>query len=309
MVSATQRAEGPRPGRGRGRRGRRGRDRGRWRRAGRGATTSPRGRHRRARRDRPAARGDLRPGGADRPRQVARRGDRARRTRPASASAPTSTRGLDDRGPLHARDQGRHGVVQRPPDRQRRRAVRRLQAVGPGPRARPRGPGGLPGDEARPHRDRDRPEGVVVSVWRYRRFRNERQAKRRVATTSRLPRRNGTRLRNYVGGAWVPAPSGETLDDVNPATGEVTALVPLSGAGGRRRARSAAARAAQPGWRAVAPQRRARAVMALREALWANREELARLVTEDMGKTLDDARRRGAAAGSSRPRRPARSPT
>jgi len=30
--------------------------------------------------------------------------------------------------------------------------------------------------------------------------------------------------------------------------------------------------------------------MALREALWANREEIARLVTEDMGKTLDDAR-------------------
>ena len=31
-------------------------------------------------------------------------------------------------------------------------------------------------------------------------------------------------------------------------------------------------------------------VMALREALWEHREELARLVTEDMGKTLDDAR-------------------
>ncbi len=30
--------------------------------------------------------------------------------------------------------------------------------------------------------------------------------------------------------------------------------------------------------------------MALREALWANHEEIARLVTEDMGKTLDDAR-------------------
>ena len=30
--------------------------------------------------------------------------------------------------------------------------------------------------------------------------------------------------------------------------------------------------------------------MAMREALWANHEEIARLVTEDMGKTLDDAR-------------------
>ncbi|MGH2963119.1 MAG: CoA-acylating methylmalonate-semialdehyde dehydrogenase, partial [Solirubrobacterales bacterium] len=38
------------------------------------------------------------------------------------------------------------------------------------------------------------------------------------------------------------------------------------------------------------PQRRARAVMALREALWEHREELAQIVTTDMGKTIDDAR-------------------
>jgi malonate-semialdehyde dehydrogenase (acetylating)/methylmalonate-semialdehyde dehydrogenase len=95
------------------------------------------------------------------------------------------------------------------------------------------------------------------------------------------------RLRNYVGGDWVE-PSCEWLEDVNPATGELTGLIPLSGAGDVDGA-VAAARAAQPAWRAVAPQRRARAVMALREALWASRDELARLVTEDMGKTLDDA--------------------
>ncbi len=96
-------------------------------------------------------------------------------------------------------------------------------------------------------------------------------------------------LRNYVAGGWREAGSTETLDDVNPATGELNALVPLSGAVDVDAA-VVAARAAQPEWRGLAPQRRARAVMALREALWANREELARLVTEDMGKTLDDAR-------------------
>jgi malonate-semialdehyde dehydrogenase (acetylating)/methylmalonate-semialdehyde dehydrogenase len=96
-------------------------------------------------------------------------------------------------------------------------------------------------------------------------------------------------LRNYVAGGWREASSAETLDDVNPASGELTALVPLSGAADVDAA-VVAARAAQPEWRGLAPQRRARAVMALREALWANREELARLVTEDMGKTLDDAR-------------------
>ena len=50
------------------------------------------GRHRRAGADRPAARGDLRPGGADRAGRVARRGDRSWPTRRASGSAPTSTR-------------------------------------------------------------------------------------------------------------------------------------------------------------------------------------------------------------------------
>src|SRR5215204_2663186 len=96
-------------------------------------------------------------------------------------------------------------------------------------------------------------------------------------------------LRNYIGGGWVEAAGDGTLEDRNPATGELSALVPLSGAADIDAA-ARAAREAQPGWRAVAPQKRARAVMALREALWENREEIARLVTEDMGKTLADAR-------------------
>ena len=108
-----------------------------------------------------------------------------------------------------------------------------------------------------------------------------------LATTGSPLQGEARRLRNYVGGEWVE-PSCEWLDDTNPATGEVVGLVPLSGSGDVDLA-VAAARAAQPEWRAVAPQRRARAVMALREALWANRDEIAALVTEDMGKTLDDA--------------------
>ena len=96
-------------------------------------------------------------------------------------------------------------------------------------------------------------------------------------------------LRNFVGGGWVDAAGGETLDDVNPATGEVAALVPLSGEADVDAA-VRAAREAFPAWRATAPQKRARAVMALREALWENQDQIARLITEDMGKTLADAR-------------------
>jgi len=96
-------------------------------------------------------------------------------------------------------------------------------------------------------------------------------------------------LRNYIGGGWVEAASGETLEDRNPATGALEAIVPLSGAADVDAA-ARAAREAQPAWRALAPQKRARAVIALREALWQRREDIAQLVTADMGKTLDDAR-------------------
>jgi malonate-semialdehyde dehydrogenase (acetylating)/methylmalonate-semialdehyde dehydrogenase len=96
------------------------------------------------------------------------------------------------------------------------------------------------------------------------------------------------RLANYVGGMWRPADGVATLDDVDPVSGETTALVPLSGPKQVREAVEAA-RAAQPAWRDVPPQRRARAVLALREGLLARREELVALVSADMGKTLADA--------------------
>ena len=110
-----------------------------------------------------------------------------------------------------------------------------------------------------------------------------------------------TLLRNFIGGEWVAAEGVEGLADVDPASGETLATVPLSGAA-EVDAAVRAARAAQPEWRAVAPQRRARAVLALREELLARREELVALVTADMGKTLADAdggRARGPEKGSS----------
>ena len=96
-------------------------------------------------------------------------------------------------------------------------------------------------------------------------------------------------LRNFAGGAWM-APSGvDTIADIDPVTGEVSALVPMSGAA-EVEAAVGAAREAQPAWRALAPQRRARVVMALRETLWSHQEDLAQLVSADMGKAIDDAR-------------------
>ena len=96
-------------------------------------------------------------------------------------------------------------------------------------------------------------------------------------------------LKNYIGGEWVESAATDHIDDVDPATGEVLARVPLSTLADIDAA-AKAARAAQPGWAAVSVAKRARAVFALREALWEHRDELTRLVTQDMGKALDDAR-------------------
>src|SRR4051795_5005932 len=96
-------------------------------------------------------------------------------------------------------------------------------------------------------------------------------------------------LDNYVGGQWTPASGSEELDVTNPATGEVLARVPMSSASDLDAA-VRGARAALPAWRAVSVIGRARLLFALREGLEARKEELARSVTTEMGKTIVDGR-------------------
>ena len=96
-------------------------------------------------------------------------------------------------------------------------------------------------------------------------------------------------LRNHIGGDWLDAAATESIEDRNPATGEMLARVPLSSAADVDRAVAAARSAAQE-WGQTSPLARMRAVFALREVLDAHREELAALVTMDMGKTIADAR-------------------
>src|SRR5918999_1714799 len=101
-------------------------------------------------------------------------------------------------------------------------------------------------------------------------------------TTTRL-------LDNYVGGSWTPSSSREAVPVTNPATGETLARVPLS-SGDDLDAAVRAAREALPVWRGVSVIERARKLFALREAMHTRREELARSVTTEMGKTIADAR-------------------
>jgi malonate-semialdehyde dehydrogenase (acetylating) / methylmalonate-semialdehyde dehydrogenase len=98
-----------------------------------------------------------------------------------------------------------------------------------------------------------------------------------------------TLLRHYVGGEWVESTSGRALDVLNPATAQPLARVPLATAAEVDRA----VRAAQDAfwdWRATPPLTRARCLFRLKELLEQHFEDLARSVTLEMGKTLEDAR-------------------
>ena len=97
-------------------------------------------------------------------------------------------------------------------------------------------------------------------------------------------------LRNHVGGEWLAPTATETIEDRNPATGELLARVPLSSAADVDTA-VRAARDAAADWAERSPILRMRAVFALRQVLDEHREELAELVTLDMGKSATpDAR-------------------
>ena len=96
-------------------------------------------------------------------------------------------------------------------------------------------------------------------------------------------------LRNYVGGEWITPQTAEYLDVTNPATSDLLGRVPLSNRADVEQA-VAAAQAAFPAWRATPPLDRARYLFAVREQMEARFEALARQVTLEHGKALEDAR-------------------
>ena len=87
----------------------------------------------------------------------------------------------------------------------------------------------------------------------------------------------------------MPSSGSETLDVFNPAKGEVIARAPLSSARDVDAA-VAAATTAFAGWSETPPVLRARAMFRFRALLEEHFEELARLVTTEHGKTIDESR-------------------
>ncbi len=90
---------------------------------------------------------------------------------------------------------------------------------------------------------------------------------------------------NFVGGEWVGAADGKTMEVLNPATGEVIAEVPASSAQDVDRA-VAAAKKALPDWLETTPGERAEILLKLAAVLEEHGDELAALESRNVGKPL-----------------------
>ncbi len=98
-----------------------------------------------------------------------------------------------------------------------------------------------------------------------------------------------TTHQNWIGGRWVPARSGGTRDNIDPASGEVLGIFPQSGAEDVDDAVKAA-REALPAWRATPAPTRGEILFRAGEILVRRKEEFAREMTPEMGKVLKETR-------------------
>jgi succinate-semialdehyde dehydrogenase/glutarate-semialdehyde dehydrogenase len=103
--------------------------------------------------------------------------------------------------------------------------------------------------------------------------------------TELLP--DGVPNQMLIGGKWLDSDAG-TFDVLNPATGDVLTTVPSGGVDNMQAAVDAAAEAL-PGWRATPPRERSELLRATWQIMQDKRENIARLMTLEMGKTLADA--------------------
>jgi 1-pyrroline dehydrogenase len=95
--------------------------------------------------------------------------------------------------------------------------------------------------------------------------------------------------KNFVGGEWVDAVEGETMEVLNPATGDVIAEVPRGTQADVDRA-VAAANEALPDWLEKTPKDRMELLLKLADLMDEHAEELARLESLNVGKPMSIAR-------------------
>jgi aldehyde dehydrogenase (NAD+) len=94
---------------------------------------------------------------------------------------------------------------------------------------------------------------------------------------------------NYIGGKWQSAISGATFENINPSdTGEVLGIFPRSSADDADSA-VRAAKAALTDWKSVPPTERGKILRAAGRIMEARKEELARVISRENGKTVKGA--------------------
>ncbi len=97
------------------------------------------------------------------------------------------------------------------------------------------------------------------------------------------------KIKNFVNGEWIDSKTSKFMDVVNPATTDVIAKVPMS----TRDETSAAIEAAQEAWwswRETPPISRGRLMFNLKTIMERDFEDIARIISQEQGKTIDDAR-------------------
>jgi acyl-CoA reductase-like NAD-dependent aldehyde dehydrogenase len=95
-------------------------------------------------------------------------------------------------------------------------------------------------------------------------------------------------FQNFIGGEWVDAASGETFESTSPATGELIGRFPRSGAEDVDRAVEAAERAYEA-WRLVPAPARGEVLYRFGQLVREHKDELALLMSREMGKVLPEA--------------------
>jgi succinate-semialdehyde dehydrogenase/glutarate-semialdehyde dehydrogenase len=98
----------------------------------------------------------------------------------------------------------------------------------------------------------------------------------------------GTPTQMFVDGKWSDGSAG-TFDVLNPSTGEPLCSVPRAGADDVQRAVEVAA-TALPDWAATAPRERGEVLRKTFELMTERKEDLAFLMSLEMGKSLTDSR-------------------
>lgn len=96
-------------------------------------------------------------------------------------------------------------------------------------------------------------------------------------------------INHYIGGKVVEGQSGNFGDVYNPAIGEVVRQVAFASEAEVGMAVDTA-KSAFPAWAAMSPLRRSRVLFKLKGLIESNMDRLARLITEEHGKTVDDAK-------------------